>query len=177
MQTASDVIACPTCPTKFLSAIQNTQLLGTLLVSIAERYSKVVQSITTECERAERGCEIKTFQVADVGAFSIDLSPSEWRWLCKKVVRAEIYGPVPSEANRPENPNIVPCSATYLMALVERMQERQQGWHKPDHQIPDDFPRGPDGKLCGGPQLPKDEHICLKLAGFAVRLVECIDWS
>ncbi|RMY11524.1 hypothetical protein D0867_08056 [Hortaea werneckii] len=37
MQTATSILTCPYCPQKFLSAMQNTQLLGTLLVSMYDR--------------------------------------------------------------------------------------------------------------------------------------------
>ncbi|KAI7591683.1 hypothetical protein KC346_g16254, partial [Hortaea werneckii] len=45
MQTATSILTCPICPQRFLSAMQNTQLLGTLLVCIAERFRGVVEGI------------------------------------------------------------------------------------------------------------------------------------
>ncbi|KAI7226424.1 hypothetical protein KC330_g8820 [Hortaea werneckii] len=48
MQTATSILVCPHCPQKFLSAMQNTQLLGTLLVCIADRFRGVVEGIEEE---------------------------------------------------------------------------------------------------------------------------------
>ncbi|RMZ00252.1 hypothetical protein D0862_06820 [Hortaea werneckii] len=72
MQTATSILTCPVCPEKFLSAVQNTQLLGTLLVCIAERFRGVVEGIEAEEGREGKG--------------------GEWRGWAKGVVWGEVYG-------------------------------------------------------------------------------------
>ncbi|KAI7081815.1 hypothetical protein KC356_g8852 [Hortaea werneckii] len=71
MQTATTILTCPICPQRFLSAMQNTQLLGTLLVCIAEKFRGVVEGIDGEGGKG-RG--------------------KEWRSWAKGVVWGEIYG-------------------------------------------------------------------------------------
>ena len=180
MQTATAVIACPSCPQRFISAIQNTQLVGTLLISIAERFGKTLQSITTEAIRTDLAHETKKFRLADLNtstshlhtggigcaaAFSVNLTPSEWRGIAKKVVRAEVHGP--SEGNH--------CCPWFL-ELVGQMEKRQEYWH--DKPVPEDFPRDAlTGEVIGGRNMKREDHICLKYAGYARRLVGGFDWS
>lgn len=180
MSTASEVLSCDQCPTRFISAIQNTQLVGTLLVSIAERFSKILTSITNEATRAEEANETKKFRLADLNtstlhlhtggigcaaAFHIDLSPQEWRSMTKKVVRNEVYGP--SDGN---------TCCPFFLGIAQQMQDRQEYYHtKP---LPDDFPKDPKtGIPMGGRHIPKEEHLCLKMVGYARKLVEGFDWS
>jgi hypothetical protein len=180
MSTASEVLSCDQCPTKFLSALQSTQLVGTLLMSIAERFSKVLESISAESLRAELAGEEKKFRLADLNtstshlhtgglgcaaAFSIDLTPAEWRSMCKKVVRAEVHGP--SDGNH--------C-CVYYVQLIQQMEDRQNHWHN-DKKMPDDFPRDAEGRPMGGPNLPKEDHVCLKLCAYSRKLVDGFDWS
>lgn len=175
MQTASDVIACKQCPTKFITAIQNVQLLGTLLVSIAERFSKVLHHINDEAARAEIADETKKFRLADLNtasghlhtgglgclaAFSVELTPSEWQSMTKKVVRAEVHGP--SDGNL--------CCPSFL-GLIKQMRQRQEGWHC--RTMVADAPNG----LPVGNCLPKENHLCLKLAACAERITQEFDWS
>lgn len=179
---AAEVLQCSECPTRFLTAIQNTQLTGTLLVSIAERFSKILLSITAEAERAERDGEKKSLPLSSLNtstthlhpqalgscitAFSISLTPEEWRALAKKVVRAEVYGP--------HDGNL--CCANFW-ALTEQMLDRQKKWHG-NKEIPDDYPRDPvTGLKLGGANVPKEDHMCIKLAMYSQKLVEGSDWS
>ncbi|KAF2171298.1 hypothetical protein M409DRAFT_50759 [Zasmidium cellare ATCC 36951] len=182
MQTASEILSCEECPKRFITAIQNTQLLGTLLMSIAERYSKVLEHITAESLRASLAGEEKKFRLQDlntstshlhagglgcVAAFSINLSPEEWRSMCKKVVRAEVHGP--SEGND--------CCC-YFSGVIQQMEDRQEQWHKKP--APIDFPvDAKTGKLLGGPrsEMKREDHLCLKLPEYAKKLVQGLDWS
>lgn len=180
MQTASSVLSCQECPRRFISAIQNTQLLGTLIMSIAERFLKILEAINQESVRAEEAGEKKRFRLADLNtstshlhtagigcaaAFSLNLEPAEWRGLAKKVVRAEVEGP--SEGND--------CCA-YLLGVVRAMETRQKFWHQCP--VPEDFPKDArTGLPMGGNNIPKEDRLCLKLAGYARKLVEAYDWS
>ena len=183
MQTAGDVIACTECPKRFLSAIQNTQLVGTLLVSLAERYGKILQAITNEAQRAENADEEKKFRLADLNtsvshlhanglgcanAFSITITPSEWRGFAKKVVRAEIYGP--SDGND--------C-CSYFMGLLDKFEGRHKYYESRPENMPDDFPRDRrTGLVIGGKNIPKEDHVCWRYVVYARKLVEeAFDWS
>lgn len=177
MATASEILACEQCPKSFISSVQNTQLVGTLLTSIAERFARVLESINAEAERAETAHESKKFRLADLNtstshlhtgglgcaaAFSIDLSPAEWRSMAKKVVRAEVHGP--SEGN---------ACCPYFLGVTRQMAERQERWHGEGHAMPKDCPKG----VPVGRQMPKEEHVCFKLVAFAERMVGGMDWS
>ncbi|KAK0304240.1 hypothetical protein LTR01_007596 [Friedmanniomyces endolithicus] len=175
MRTASEVLSCPLCPTKFLSAVQNMQLVGTLLVSIAERFGKVLEAITREAARAGRGGQVKGFRVADLetlhtggigcrAGFSVSLSADEWRVMSKKVVRAEVLGP--SEGSG--------CGTTFV-GVVEQMENRSEYWHH--QEMPLDFPRDAEGRPLGGKNLPKEDHLCLKLCACSRKLIATYDWS
>lgn len=201
MQSASQVLDCQHCPTRFITAIQNTQLLGTLLISIAERFGKILQHITNEAIRADLAGETKKFRLADLNtptshlhagglgclaAFSVNLSPDEWKNMCKKVVKAEVHGP--GEGND--------C-CPYFLGIVKKMEDRQDGWHK--NPVPGDYPRDGNGapiepkwrfddrlhedengqvtsRRCGDSKR-KEEPMCLKMVSFAKRVVESLDWS
>ncbi|KAF7187339.1 Transcriptional regulator alnR [Pseudocercospora fuligena] len=194
MQSASQVLECEQCPTKFITAIQNTQLLGTLFMSIAERFGKILEHITQESIRADLASETKKFRLADlntptshlhtnglgcVAAFSINLSPQEWRSMCKKVVRAEVYGPEDGNECCP-----------YFLGIIKQMEDRQADWHK--RPCPPDFPRDENGNLVGGHaraggemdgevedahSKQKEVPLCLKMAVFAKSLVGGFDWT
>ncbi|CAK1355926.1 hypothetical protein CB0940_00403 [Cercospora beticola] len=185
MQTASEVLKCEACPSRFISAIQNTQLVGTLLMSIVERFGKVLGHINAEAVRAQAAGESKKFTLADLNsstlhlhtgglncsaAFSIDLSPGEWKSMCKKVVRAEVHGPGAGN-------NCCP----YFVGLCAQMEQRQARWHS--RPLPKDFPRDGKGLAVGmeresiNPGHANGEYLCLKLVGFARRLVATLDWS
>ncbi|KAK4547284.1 hypothetical protein LTR36_000939 [Oleoguttula mirabilis] len=199
MQTARAVTACPHCPTAFLTALQNTHLLGTLLVSIAERFGTLVAAITAEARRADAADEMKRFRLADLdpgggggsasgashpratgtgglgcaAAFSIELSPVEWRGMAKKVVRAEVHGPASSD----DDDGGETCGPPYFTDLTRRMRERQERWHSGHNALPEDFPRDGEGRLIGGPRVPKGDHLCLKMIGYSEELLAGLDWT
>jgi hypothetical protein len=139
MTTAARVISCQSCPQKFLTAMQNTQLIGTLLITIADRFAKILENITSEAMRAQEADEQKKFRLADLNtstghlhtngigcaaAFSVNLEAGEWRSLAKKVVRAEVYGPNGGGGE----PGHEDCP--FFLGLVEKMEKRQEGWHE-----------------------------------------------
>lgn len=71
MQTALTVPKCENCLTRMISAIRNTQLVDTLLRSIAERFSKVLHTSTwSRIAQAEPGrltsskCQPEHFDVS-----------------------------------------------------------------------------------------------------------------
>lgn len=86
--------------------------------------------------------------------------------MTKKVVRAEVYGP--SDGN---------SCCSHFTGLLQQMEDRQKYFHG-QIDLPEDFPRDPvTGVKMGGGNIPKEEHLCLKLVGCARKLVEGFDWS
>ncbi|KAH9845513.1 trypacidin cluster transcription factor-like [Teratosphaeria destructans] len=181
MQTTSEVLACGQCPTKFITAMQNTQLVGTLLLSIADRFSKILEAINVESSRADFARETKKFRLSDLStstpymhtggigclaAFYIDLSSAEWRAMVKKVVRAEVQGPVDGNGCRP-----------YFLGLTQKMRNRQDRWHRPDFALASDFAKGADGIPIGGHRMPREDHLCMKMVDYAETVVLDFDWS
>ncbi|RMY66221.1 hypothetical protein D0863_08592 [Hortaea werneckii] len=205
MQTATSILSCPICPQKFLSAMQNTQLLGTLLVCLAERFRGVVEGI----DKGEEG------------------KGEEWRRWAKGVVWGEIYGrgsgrrrgrvleqdleddgeteeeeeegdgdPSLRSSSTSSSPfattttTVNPPPPIHFLALTKAMYDRQLAWHSSTKEVvgeggdvktipslPEDFPRDREGKPIGGPSLRKEDHMCLKFRGFAEKLVDGLDWS
>ena len=169
MQTATTTLTCPICPQKFLSAMQNTQLLGTLLVCIAERFRGVVEGIEEEGKGKEGKGE-------------------EWRAWAKGVVWGEIYGKKKKKekegcekggvedggeaaGEEEEDPSLRPSASTsssssapfattttttnsppiHFLALTKAMYDRQLAWHSSTKEVVD-----AGGKVQRIPSLPED---------------------
>lgn len=131
-QRAMIVIQCPICPSRLVWAMQNAQVLNTLLVSIAEAYQRLVASIEKEAQEAESLNESKAMWFGEAYAenlnlnldsekdalpsFVLSLSPPEWQKLTKQAVKAELHGAPHS------------LSTPFLTAL-KFMEERQLNWH------------------------------------------------
>ncbi|RMJ13147.1 hypothetical protein CDV36_007195 [Fusarium kuroshium] len=129
---ASSIIQCQVCPTKFLWAMQNAQLLNTLIISIAEGYKKIVKSVEDETQRAQEGNESKLLFISDgekyeqtsqngnpsygQSGFPLSLDPLDWQNIAKKAIKAELFGTKHS---------ISPSFTT----MLQHMEDRQQGWH------------------------------------------------
>lgn len=213
MQTASRIIACPICPTRFITGLQNVSLLNALLMCLAERFAQILKAISTEASLLEAHNtsapaserKVKSFRLADLdtpqhlhtgsgsgglgcaAAFSISLSPAEWRSMAKKVVRAEVHGPADGEGGRP-----------HFLGLIAQMEERQDRWHRMPP-VQEDQPRDKDGVPMsrrlgregpeegggdgGGCQIGRaqvhgeGEHLCLKMLAGTRRMVDGFDWD
>ncbi|KAM0435836.1 hypothetical protein ACHAPT_002727 [Fusarium lateritium] len=127
---ASGIIQCQVCPTKFLWAMQNAQLLNTLIISIAEGYKKIVKSVEDETQRAQEGNESKILFISEGEkyeqssqngnthgpGFPLSLDPLDWQSIAKKAIKAELFGTTHS---------ISPSFTT----MLQLMEDRQQGWH------------------------------------------------
>ncbi|CZT24581.1 uncharacterized protein RCC_10306 [Ramularia collo-cygni] len=192
MSTAETVLACEECPKSFSTGLQNTTMLGTLFLSIAERFSKVLEQIELEAARAEKEGERKRFRVTDLNgengghlhmgdaeclaAFSLNLSPKEWRVLSKKVVRTEVLGPEDGQGER--SGSEAHSHGVYFLALAKQMEDRQNRWH--EMPLPEDFPKGWQGMWRpenGQGHEDKAQHHCLKIVGSSKTLVGKFDWS
>ncbi|GAB7350836.1 hypothetical protein MBLNU459_g1368t1 [Dothideomycetes sp. NU459] len=139
--TAWSSVQCQACPTSCITAIQNSHMLGVLLVSIAERYWKIIGAIETEEKRASETNQTLSIRVGDMssanshlhtgqatscpGSIVLELKPAEWRTLAKKVVKAEIHDA--TDKSRPG-----------FMSVVRGLEDRQKKWHEgaPPHDMP-----------------------------------------
>ncbi|GAB7338753.1 hypothetical protein MBLNU457_5464t1 [Dothideomycetes sp. NU457] len=174
--TAWNVLHCANCPQQFLTALHNVQMLGMVLMSIAERYHQVMDWIEVEQQRASACDEKLSFQIGNLngstthlhsddclGMFNINLDPLEWRRLTKRVVRNEVQG------------TAITCCSSFV-GLLDALVARQKQWHtvSPLVQVP--------RNVCTAYNAPridiaeKDAH-CLRLAGEARAMIERLDYD
>jgi hypothetical protein len=189
MQTAARVLPCQICPKRFLSAIQNVHLMGTLLVCIAERFGKILSQLSEDAKRASSAGETRVVRLLDVSgsdaklcdfstALQVELTPDEWCTLRKKVVRAEVAG---SSRDGTSDDHVS------LSSLCRTMRRRQERWHQME--CPDDFPRSMRPAQAETPGnsateyaakdtgREKHEHFCTKMVSVAEKLMQSFDWS
>ncbi|KAH7143716.1 hypothetical protein EDB81DRAFT_503101 [Dactylonectria macrodidyma] len=126
------ILQCPICPGEFVWAMQNSQLLNTLLVSIAETYRRLIEFIEEEAQRATDNNESKTFFISETQpgnpdlemrdgsyippSFALSLSPAKWESLAKEAIKVDVFGSPHS-------------SLTSFLDVLQLMEERQLGWH------------------------------------------------
>ena len=128
---AYSVLVCQQCPEDRNSAMSNLMLLTTLLTSIVERYDRVLKQIDIDTRRASAVGETIPFRMGDnrpdhahlhTGTldcpmgFDVDLSPSEWQKLARKVIRADVLGPAPHGRQS-------------VSDMVDLFEQRQHQWH------------------------------------------------
>ncbi|KAI6966912.1 hypothetical protein KC327_g5087 [Hortaea werneckii] len=152
MQTATSILTCPICPQKFLSAMQNTQLLGTLLV-----WGK----------KEEEGPSLRSSSTS-----TSSTSPSPFA----ATTTTTTANPPP-----PPIHFLALTKAMYDRQLAWHSSTKEivdaRGEVKTIPSLPEDFPRDRKGRPIGGPSLRKEDHMCLKFRGFAEKLVDGLDWS
>lgn len=176
LYTSKSCIDCQICPSQYFTATQNVQLLGTLLLCISERYNRILKVITLESTRAEGAGQMKTLHIdslekseprhENVGGIHsndplvLELPPSQWRKLARKVVKAEVHGT--SDAGR-----------ISLMSILTSLEERQARWHtmEPLEDCPDPGRRRQDM------HARNDNPMCLMLAREAKKVVNLFDFS
>ncbi|SPJ88028.1 uncharacterized protein FTOL_12497 [Fusarium torulosum] len=102
--TAAGIVQCQICPTKFLWAMQNSQLLNTLLISLAEGYKKIVQFVEDETRRSEEAHEAKLLFLTEGPklemqpqgdsslGLSLSLDPQDWKSIANKTIKGELFG-------------------------------------------------------------------------------------
>ncbi|KAI8716734.1 hypothetical protein NCS52_00967700 [Fusarium sp. LHS14.1] len=140
--TATQMAHCQNCPTRYLYAMQNVQLLGTLIMSIANQYGAILESIDTEA-RASDQSKLLRFGLGlsspDVASdLSIEASPSEWRALANRAVRSEVYGGS--------------SKSDCFWALLDVLEKRQIMWHT--------VPPSPDFPTMCPPEM---QPLCIRL--------------
>ncbi|MCJ1318732.1 hypothetical protein MMC15_004062 [Xylographa vitiligo] len=174
------MLACPTCappslppgppPTTTITApfplptsLPNTMLLATLIPHIAHRYAQLLAAIDRDAASGAR----KTFRVGETAnpllealhtgreacpvavEVEVEMEAREWRGMMRGVVRRDLLG----EGG--------------LGGLVERMGERQRGWHEVGRRW---------GWKKGGGE-GEGEPMCLRVVEAARCAVEMVDVS
>ncbi|KAF5685593.1 nonribosomal peptide synthetase [Fusarium circinatum] len=161
ISTASQIVHCQICPTSHLSAMQNIQLLGTLLMSVGQQYGVILESIDKEAEISMEKNELKRLQFSEVGvgysteatSYSLELGPAEWADLATKAVKAEVYG----------NGREDEC----LWGVLNYLEKRQAHWHAvPQHQ---DCPHQT--------HQAEEEPFCIKILHKAKESIETLKWK
>lgn len=175
ISTGWDVLHCASCPSRWISAMHNVQLLSLLCLSIVERYSKILQSIEMEAQRAKAANESINFHMATLssstthlhttenfqaclGGYSVDLAPLEWQRLAKKVVKAEMMGTCD---------RCCPC----FLSLVQGLERRQGEWHASPPIW--DLPKVYWGSQC----RTEGESPCLRLVLESKRIAKSLEWG
>ncbi|KAI6752375.1 hypothetical protein HG530_013744 [Fusarium avenaceum] len=149
--TASEMAHCQVCPGNSLFAMQNVQLLVTLVMSIVKQYDVILQSIDEEGDSLDQQAhtkhlhfkiaedEITNSSTTDISLdYPIEVSPTQWTTLAKKVVKNEVYGKGGSQDS--------------LWALLIFLEQRQFKWH-------DVLPK----RDCRHNHQPDDEPFCIKI--------------
>lgn len=150
--------------------------LISLLTAIAERWHKALAAIDSETQLLETTGQKKAFRLGDADpnlvhlhtgtpdcpmAFTIDLEPKEWRKLSKRAIKSEVFG-------GSTNPNP-------LVALLDRMEERQHRWHRAGN-VEAEKMFGPGCGKQNEPVEGRDAH-CVRLITQVRRMVGSLDWS
>ena len=178
LKVAEEVLACRICPERFLSAVQNTQVVGTLIVSCAERFSRVLEGIEQAARRAGDGGPGTRVRVGGTGmgmgkeggeGVEVLVSPEEWRTLAKRALRVEVLG-TPALESGVDDLEI--SSKLSLIGVIEQMEKRQMGYIEGRTCISKDYPKG-----MGLPNRKKEDHICLKICEVARKMVEGMVWT
>ncbi|KAF4549489.1 Hypothetical protein D9617_21g097100 [Elsinoe fawcettii] len=170
---AWNVLHCPLCPLTYLTGFQNVQLLGMFMVSVAERYSKVLAAIDAEAEDAAATGRTMSFRMGDLqmgtshlhsadpslcmAQICVDLDPRQWRMLVRRVVKGEIMGTTQH------------CCPSF-MALIEGMITRQETWHKIGP--PKDYPRPFTEEELEMIKNPSTMKGCLSMVHEARKIIE-----
>ncbi|KAF5640017.1 uncharacterized protein FTJAE_4563 [Fusarium tjaetaba] len=161
ISTASQIANCQICPVSHLSAMQNIQLLGTLLMSVGQQYGVILEYIDKESKASMEKNELKRLQFSEVGveystrapSYNLELSPTEWADLAKKAVKAEVYGNGKEEE----------C----LWGVLNYLEKRQAQWHTvPPHQ---DCPHHY--------QQSEEEPFCIKILHKAKESIQALKWK
>lgn len=149
--TATEMAHCQVCPGNNLFAMQNVQLLVALVMSIVKQYDVILQNIDEEGGSLDQQPNAKHlhFKAAEDEItnssttdgsldYPIEVSPTQWTNLAKRVVKNEVYGNGGSQDS--------------LWALLVFIEQRQVKWHAV-----------PPKRDCRHNHQPDDEPFCIKI--------------
>ena len=166
MQTSDAVLKCQICPYESTTAMQNLMLLTTLLTTVTDCYRKILKSIDVQAAKAEESGDTIQYRMGDSNpekwhlhtgtndcpmGINVDLDASEYKMLARKVIRADVHGAKNS-----------PMGQISVVGLVDRLEQRQQEWHKgaSSAEMREHYSGG--GQQCN----PENgDFTCLKLVG------------
>jgi Fungal Zn(2)-Cys(6) binuclear cluster domain len=182
-RTAHTVLYCPICPQSLQSGVQNVMLLATLLMIIADRWSRIL--------RAPPQLLAQGFSIDPAYALPTLLNPwttakdMEWKLFAHYLIRQYVFGDTPppgihipgvcpflsSSAPLPKPPLII---LQNLCGAFERRQKARHGLIEATGEFPQPHssavaPWEHDCSEGHGLQLPNDtatekrEHLCLKI--------------
>ncbi|KIW92104.1 uncharacterized protein Z519_07088 [Cladophialophora bantiana CBS 173.52] len=147
--------------------MQNAQLIGVLLLSAAECYSKILDSLTLTDHiagnaNAKRTVSLRSLDndvVAESAfdlAFTIELDEAEWRCLAKKSLLHEIHD---------TSDTLRPC----FMHVLSNLERRQVFWHT--------VSPPPDAPTTFQTSCSLDRPVCLLVADQARRLIDSLKFG
>lgn len=172
MFIVGDMLDCTQCPKEQLSATQNTMLVGTLLTSVAQSVTRMLKAIDAEAAVAEAACTTKKFRMGDTSlalapfhtgtaecpaAFFVELEAKEWRLLTKKAVKSEVMVSEPGKR-----------SIIDLIRLVEERHDACASKSEMD---------GAHSNISKHREMPKEDHLCIRIVRVLQDLVQSFEWS
>nr|OQO16257.1 hypothetical protein B0A51_16513 [Rachicladosporium sp. CCFEE 5018] len=171
LASAQSALLCPHCPTRLITNVQNTQVLSTLLTSLASAFMELLAKVDDRAARVA-ACSNASFDCAD--ALRPDRSNEDSRRMAAKLpIFALVWGTLCPSCQNPHNlPSYSSDGTSYpptLMSLVHGLKNRQYRFHAVCAEV-------------GGPYVDarapgESEHLCQKMAGVAGIMVEGFDWS
>ncbi|KAI2792104.1 hypothetical protein POX_b02140 [Penicillium oxalicum] len=121
------MLECPRCPLRFITAMQNAQGLGMLAISLVEGYSKMLDAIDRQERVAQStpgsskllyiGVPGNETGVHSLLSLSLEATPAEWNSLMRKIVRTDVYGATAQER-------------WTVISLIDGLERRQRSWHE-----------------------------------------------
>lgn len=120
MATATQMAHCQVCPARYLSALQNVQLLIALVMTMAKQYGSVLDSIANEAAMASQLNKSTFFRFGGMesspnACFTLEATPVEWRSLANRAVKSEVFG--------------VGDGSGSFYTLLDFIERRQALWH------------------------------------------------
>ena len=141
VRLAQTTLECEICNHK---NFQHMMVTGTLLQVTAERYARVLHSIDQQSHSDEEARRKRTLRMGEVSTdpslamqhtgqpgcpmgFEIEIEPSEWRRLARRVVQIDIFAL--GDEDEQEKVEEGKASRCGLMGVLKKMRRRQQERH------------------------------------------------
>ncbi len=167
-------LVCQQCPKDRNTAMSNLMFLTTLLTSIVERYDRVLKQVDADAQQASGSGKAIPFRMGEnrpeyahlhTGTFDcpmgfdVDISPSEWRKLARKAIKADVLGPAPNGRQS-------------ISDIVDLFEQRQHQWHlRPDMENM----RIQCGRLNGNHVATAGDAVCLRVIQVIRDHIQCLD--
>ncbi|KIV98909.1 hypothetical protein, variant [Verruconis gallopava] len=186
LQTANSVLKCLICPLEPTSAMQNLMTLSTVLTTITDCYRKILTSIDAEVKSAEEEGRSMMYRMGDSNperwhlhtgtadcpmGVNIDLAPSEYKMLSRKVISTDVLGSARASAHRSSQLQQQNSDTISVLGLVQRLEHRQREWHKSAAAAELQVHYARSGMEC---RPEEGDYMCLKLVGTIRRRIETL---